>query len=263
MLVYFFHAESGWPVVEERQMNKSSSSVSVAPAFVLGVCLAIGLILAGYFVSGAIMESRRGDRTVTVRGLAEREVRADLVVWPITFRGVGTDPAMLQERLQSNESAVRAFLSQKGFPQEQVTTRPPNTVDLEAQTFSNPGAERPFRFVGSMTVVVQSSDVDKVLEAMQSIGELLAQGVVLGGEEYGGARPDFRFTALNDIKPEMLKEANQNARQAANKFADDSATAVGAIRRASQGLFEIRDRDQNTPDIKVVRVVTTVEYFLK
>jgi hypothetical protein len=244
-------------------MSKPSSSLSVAPAFVLGVCLAIGLILAGYFVAGAVMESRRGDRTVTVRGLAEREVRANLVVWPITFRGVGTDPAMLRERLQANESAVRLFLKGQGFSEEQITSRPPNTVDLEAQTFGNPGAERPFRYVGSMTVVVQTTNVDQALTAMQSVGELLQQGVVLGGEEYGASRPDFQFTALNEIKPEMLKEANQNARQAAMKFADDSATAVGAIRRASQGLFEIRDRDANTPDIKVVRVVTTVEYFLK
>lgn len=209
------------------------------------------------------MESRRGDRTVTVRGLAEREVRADLVVWPITFRSVGTDPAMLSENLARSEQAVRAYLLESGFSNEQITSRPPNTVDLEAQTFGNPGAERPFRYVGSMTVVVQTSELDRAIKSMQNIGVLLQQGVVLGGEEYGGSRPEFRFTALNEIKPAMLQEASRNAREAAVKFADDSATAVGAIRRASQGLFEINDRDANTPDIKVVRVVTTVEYFLK
>jgi hypothetical protein len=141
--------------------------------------------------------------------------------------------------------------------------RPPNTIDLESQTYAGNQQERPFRYVATNTVLHQSANVPAVLEAMQNIGELLRQGVVLGGEEYGGSRPEFSFNALNEIKPEMLKEANENARKAAAKFGDDAGTAVGAIRRASQGLFEIRDRDSNSPDQKVVRVVTTVEYYLK
>jgi len=244
-------------------MQPTSSPPLIPAAAVLGVCLAIGLILGGYFISGAVMESRRGDRTVTVRGLAEREVRADLAVWPITFRVADNSLAGLDSSIQRNRELIISFLKGRGFEADEISVRPPNTVDLESMTFGGPRQERPFRFVASNTVLVQSGNVPAVLEAMENIGELLRQGVVLGGEEYDNSRPVFSFNALNDIKPEMLKEANENARKAAAKFGDDAGTGVGAIRRASQGLFEIRDRDSNSPDQKVVRVVTTVEYFLK
>ncbi len=241
----------------------TKSTSSVAPFFVLGVCLAIGLILAGYFMAGAVMESRRGERTVTVRGLAEREVGADLAIWPLTFRAAENDLAKLQQAIAANRGIIRDFLIGHGFSPEELTYRPPNIVDLEAQAYNQGGGERPFRYLATVTVVLCSSDVPKVRAAMDASSRLVEQGIVLGGEEYGGARPEFQFTALNAIKPEMLKEANTNARQAANRFADDSASMVGAIRRANQGLFEIRDRDSNSPEIKIVRVVTTVEYFLR
>jgi len=244
-------------------MSNSSSPPLIPAAAVLGVCLAIGLILGGYFMAGAIMESRRGERTVTVRGLAEREVRADLAVWPITFRVADNSLSALESTIQRNRNLIIKFLEARGFTAEEITVRPPNTVDLNSQTYGNPNQERPFRYVATNTVLLQSGNVPAVLTAMENIGELLQQEIVLGGEEYGGSRPEFTFNGLNEIKPEMLKEANVNARAAAEKFGDDAGTGVGAIRRASQGLFEIRDRDNNTPDQKVVRVVTTVEYFLK
>lgn len=209
------------------------------------------------------MESRRGERTVTVRGLAEREVGADLAIWPLTFRAAENDLAKLQQSIAANRGIIRDFLIGHGFSPEELTYRPPNIVDLEAQAYNQGGGERPFRYLATVTVVLCSSDVPKVRAAMDASSRLVEQGIVLGGEEYGGARPEFQFTALNAIKPEMLKEANTNARQAANRFADDSASMVGAIRRANQGLFEIRDRDSNSPEIKIVRVVTTVEYFLR
>jgi hypothetical protein len=239
------------------------SAQSVAPFFVLGVCLAIGLILGGYFIAGAVMESRRGERTVTVRGLAEREVAADQAIWPLTFRAAENDLGKLQQMIAQNRAAIREFLLEQGFTAEELTYRPPNLVDLEAQAFNQGGGERPFRYLATVTVVLCSSDVPKVRAAMDASSRLVEKGIVLGGEEFGSTRPEFHFTALNAIKPEMLKEANLNARQAANRFADDSASAVGAIRRANQGLFEIRDRDSNSPEVKVVRVVTTVEYFLR
>ncbi len=209
------------------------------------------------------MESRRGERTVTVRGLAEREVPADLAIWPLTFRAAENDLAKLQQTIATNRGLIRDFLLGQGFSAQELTYRPPNIVDLEAQAFTQGGGERPFRYLATVTVVLCSSDVPKVRAAMDASTRLVEQGIVLGGDEYGAARPEFSFTALNEIKPEMLQEANLNARQAANRFADDSASAVGAIRRANQGLFEIRDRDSNSPEIKVVRVVTTVEYFLR
>jgi uncharacterized protein len=244
-------------------MSPQSTQPLVPAAAVLGVCLAIGLILGGYFVAGAIMESRRGDRTVTVRGLAEREVPADTAVWPITFRAAGNSLSELETTIKQNREAIGAFLSRSGFAVDEISVRPPVTVDLEAQAFVGPKQERPFRFVASNTVLVQSGNVSGVLEAMENIGELLQQGVVLGGDEYGNSRPEFIFSGLNEVKPAMLKEANDNARKAAAQFGDNAGTSVGAIRRAGQGQFEIRDRDSNSPDHKIIRVVTTVEYFLK
>ena len=242
-------------------MNEKNNNF-VAPALVLGVCLAIGIILAGYFFAAGVMETRRGDRTVTVRGLAEREVTADWVAWPLTFRVTGKDLSILQDSITRNRKLIIDFLLKQGFPAAEITTRPPNTVDVEAQSYNN-NQERPFRYIATTTVMLQTKDVRRVLAAMEVAGDLIQQGVVLGGEEYANARPEFQFTALNDLKPAMLQEANQNARKAAAKFGDDSASAIGAIRKANQGLFEIRDRDTNTPDQKIIRVVTQVEYFLK
>lgn len=258
-----FSILSGSDTLISMPSTTSKTELPVAPFFVLGVCLAIGLILAGYFISGAVMESRRGERTVTVRGLAEREVPADLAIWPLTFRAADNDLAKLQQTIAANRNLIREFLVGHGFTPTEIIYRPPTIVDLEAQTFNQGTGERPFRYLATSTLVLCSNEVEKVKAAMEASSRLVEQGIVLGGEEYGGARPEFQFTALNSIKPEMLKEANLNARQAANRFADDSATMVGAIRRANQGLFEIRDRDANTPEIKIVRVVTTVEYFLR
>jgi len=234
-------------------MNEKPASV--APAFVLGVCLAIGLILAGYFVAGAVMESRRSDRTVTVRGLAEQEVAADLAIWALSFRVADNDPSALREQIRSNREQIRNFLTARGFSEEEMTDTPPRTTDTETESYQN--QKRQFRYTGSAAVLLQSSDVPRVLTAMEQSDQLIREGVVLEGN-----RPDFFFTSLNEIKPAMLGEANQNARKAAEKFADDSGSSIGAIRKASQGLFEIRNRDPNSPQTKVVRVVTLVEYFI-
>ncbi len=241
--------------------NRASNFI--APAFVLGVCLAIGLVIGGYFLAASVMEAKRGDRTVTVRGLAEKEVAADLVVWPLTFRTVSKDLEELQAAVTRNRKVVVDFLLAQGFPAAEITARPPDTVDFDAQSSSATGKERPYRYMAIVTVMLQSKDVPRTIAAMENAGDLVRQGIVLGGEEYGNSKPEFHFTKLNEIKPGLLQEANQNARKAAERFGDDSASAIGAIRRASQGLIEIRDRDAQTPYQKVIRVVTTVEYYLK
>lgn len=243
-------------------MREKESSL-VASAFVLGVCLAIGLVVGGYFLAAAVMEAKRGDRTVTVRGLAEKEVAADQVVWPIIFRVVAKDLEELQGMVTKNRKTVVDFLLGQGFPAAEITTRPPNTVDFEARGPSDSGKERPYRYLAIVTVMLQSKDVPRTIEAMEKAGDLVRQGIVLGGEEYGEAKPEFLFTKLNEIKPGLLQEANENARRSAERFGDDAGNGIGAIRRANQGLIEVRDRDEQTPYQKVIRVVTTVEYYLK
>lgn len=227
------------------------------PALALGLLLAAGLALGGWFVGRGLLVARSADRFVTVKGLAERELRADLAIWPIVFAATGNDLAAVQARVDEDAAEVGRFLAAQGFPAEARTPSPPRVTDFGTQYRGDGPSDR---WSVEMTVVVRSPDIDRVQAAMQASSELVKRGVaMLRSYEY---QPQFLYTALESIKPEMIAEATRDARRAAEQFAEDSGSRVGAIRNAQQGYFSIEDRDPFSPDYKKVRVVTTVQYFL-
>ena len=233
-------------------MNTTSSSFS---ALLLGVCIALGLAALGFQLAQGVERFRALERTVTVKGLAEREA-----VWPIRFSEAANDLGALYTSLQRKNRLVIDFLVRSGFPGEEISAAAPAIIDRQAQSYNDAGRAE-FRYVGTSTLTVYSSRVDRVRAAMADLVELGKQGIALSGEEYGG-RPEFLFSGLNAIKPAMIEEATRNAREVADKFARDSESRLGRIRTASQGLFTIQDRDTNTQHLKRVRVVSTVEYYL-
>jgi hypothetical protein len=229
-------------------------------ALLLGALVGMGVASAGWFTAGAVRDVRESQRFVTVKGLAEREVDADLAIWPVTFKEAGADLAELQRRVDAKREVVAGFLVEAGFPREEISFAVPRIQDREAENMGQPGRPSGPRYLEQATVIVRSRNVGAVKKAMDRSGQLVGRGVMLAQDWEN--RPQFLFTGLNAIKPEMIEQATVSAREAAAKFAKDSGSRVGKIRTASQGLFAVTDRDPNSPERKVVRVVTTVEYFL-
>jgi hypothetical protein len=220
--------------------------------------LATGLALAGYLVGDGIVAARQADRAVTVRGFAEREVPANLALWPVVFTVTSDDLGTLQARSDEGVRRVLAFLTDD-FPADQVSVSAPRVQDRQAQGVTGDGG-RLERYTAEVTVTVRSDRIDAVKAAIARSGELVKQGVaVIRSYEYS---TQYLYTKLDEIKPAMIAEATQDARRAAEQFAKDSGSGVGAIRSAQQGLFTIEDRDQFSPEFKKVRVVTTVQYGL-
>ncbi len=229
-------------------------------ALFLGSLVGIGTASAGWFIAGAVREARESQRFVTVKGLAEREVDADLAIWPVTFKDTSDDLAELQRRVDAKREVVAGFLVEAGFPREELSFAVPRIQDRQTENMGQPGRPSGPRYLEQATVIVRSTNVAAVKKAMDRSGLLVGRGVMLAQDWEN--RPQFLFTGLNAIKPEMIEQATVSAREAAAKFAKDSGSRVGKIRTASQGLFTVSDRDPNSPERKVVRVVTTVEYFL-
>lgn len=233
---------------------------NAAGALVLGVFLCGGLIALGMIVSTGIMKVRALERTVSVKGLSEREVAADVAIWPIKFSDVDNDLNALFASIQEKNGRIGNFLKANGFKDDEISVSVPAIVDRQAQGYSE--AERiPFRYTGSSTITVYSLNVQAVRKTMDRMLELGKQGIAIVGQDYQ-TKTEFLFTNLNDVKPDMIEEATRNARYAAEKFAEDSDSKLGKIKRASQGQFTISDRDSNTPYIKKIRVVSTVEFYL-
>ena len=230
---------------------------SPVPALILGVLLAIGLMGAAWLGGQALLEFRQLERSVTVKGLAEREVPADRAIWPIRFSEVSNDLPELYGRMEGNIGKVTAFLREQGFGEDEISPSAPSVTDRQAQDWGDPNA-RSFRYSASAVITVYSSQVDRVREAQRDLMTLGRQGIALSTEGYQ-AQTQYLFTDLNALKPEMVEEATRNAREVAEKFARDSNSQLGKIRTANQGQFSINDRDSNTPHIKKVRVVSTVQ----
>jgi hypothetical protein len=232
----------------------------LAAAAVLGALLAIGMAVGGGQVARALYRVKAAERYVTVRGLSEREVAANLAMWPMSFGVAGDDLGQVQAALEAATSRIAAFLTSKGFSAKEFSVSSPRVNDFEAQGVR--GTDRPLhRYAAEATVTLRSEKVDLVRTTMAAAGELVRAGVALRNDY--GASPRFLYTALESIKPPMIVEATKDARRAAEQFASDSGSRVGAIRHAQQGYFAIEDRDDFSPEFKKVRVVTTVEYFLE
>ena len=229
----------------------------LAAATVLGALLALGLAAAGALVGNALYRARAAERIVTVKGLSEREVPADLVIWPVVFSVTGGDLAGLQARVEEDAATIRAFLSELGFEESEMSLSAPRVTDREGQGYPNQPVDR---YLVEATLTLRSGKIEPARRAIERSGDLVKQGVTLiRSYEY---TTQYLFTGLEEIKPEMIAEATRDARRAAQQFAADSGSEVGAIRQAQQGYFSIEDRDPFSPEHKRVRVVTTVEYFL-
>lgn len=236
------------------------SQQSKTTAWILGLSLFLGLVILGHQLGNALITFKQLDRSVTVKGLSEREYQADVVIWPIQFLEASNDLPALYKTVENNTGKIRDFLLSRGLSEQEISFTAPTIVDKSAQQYGG-GPRAEFRYTANQTVTVYSEQIDVVRQTMTALSELGKQGMVLSGQSYQ-AQTEYLFTRLNDIKPAMIEEATQNAREVAKKFAADSDSDLGKIRSASQGQFSISARDNNTPHIKRIRVVSTVEYYL-
>lgn len=228
-------------------------------AAIFGVFLVLSAAVLGYLLGNSAITFKEYERSVTVKGLSEREYPADIVIWPIQFTEAGNDLGKLYSDIETSTDKIRQFLIAKGVKADEVSITSPSITDKSAQQYGNNGRAE-FRYTASQIVTVYSSDVELVRKVMEMLSELGKQGIVFTGGYQSQA--EYLFTRLNDVKPAMIEEATRKAREVAQKFAEDSDSRLGKIRRASQGQFSIGDRDRNNPHIKKVRVVSTVEYYL-
>lgn len=238
------------------------------------ILLAAGIALAGWFVGSGVREIRTADRFVTVKGVSEREAKADLALWPIQLAVPDADLAAAQSRINQNVAKVIAFLRANGVDSTEVELQGLRVTDTFANPYNSGGRQGP-RFVIQQTVMVRSEKPEVVRAASQKVGDLVNAGVVLSsGPEWGPGGPSYIFRRLNDLKPSMIAEATAEARKAAEQFAKDSKSRLGGIHRANQGIFVILPRDaagneggpgasEQAQITKTIRVVTTVEYLLR
>lgn len=233
---------------------------SIVSSLLLGALLCVGLSVLGALLAEGIIKFREAERSVVVKGLAEQEVNADVAIWPIRFTEVDNEIGSLFASINAKNEKVRLYLRQQGFTDDEISVGVPGIQDRQAQGFTGEQVKNG-RYAGNSTLTVYSDDIDKVRKAMAGLMQLGQDGIAINGQDYD-ARTQFLFTGLNRIKPGMIEEATRNAREVAEKFSHDSGSKLGKIKRANQGQFTIEDRDSNTPYIKRVRIVSTVEYYL-
>ncbi|RJX33732.1 MAG: SIMPL domain-containing protein [Oxalobacter sp.] len=239
------------------------------------LALVIGLIGSASILGEAMRGPKKGERYVTVRGVAEKEVKADLAVWPIRIRVAGNDLTEANQSAERARKKVLSFLHSHGIKKEDIASQDLRVQDRQTRDYEQ--GKVTFRYVVENTILIRSADVDKVKKISQMTDKLVAAGVVLASQgNWERTGPQFIFTQLNAIKPEMMSHATQAAREVATQFANDSGSNVGMMRRATQGLFTITDRDKTSThegegainagvsDVnKKVRVVVTVDYFIE
>ena len=233
-------------------MNKQKNTA----AFII----ATGLIVLGNQIKRGIDNFVAKDRVVTVKGLAEMEVPANKVTWPLMYKEVGNDLSTLYNKISHTNKAIVDFLKNKGIAEDEISINAPEIIDMQAERYV--GENKTYRYNVTTVITVTSNKVDLVRSLISEQGELLKQGIAITGGDYR-YNIQYDFTSLNEIKPQMIEEATKNAREAAQKFAKDSDSELGKIKRANQGQFSISNRDANTPYIKNIRVVTTIDYSLE
>ena len=224
--------------------------------------VALGIVLLGIFLKAGMDNFTEKDRKVTVKGLAEKEVKADKVTWPIITKEIGNDLPELYDHIAAKQKTIRQFLLSNGIQPSEISTGAPKVIDMNAEQYS--GNDKPYRYNVTVVVTVTSTHVDKVRQIIARKGELLKQGVAVVAGDYDAANNvSYQLTSFKKMKPQMMTEAIENAEQTAQQFAKNSHSQLNKIVSADQGQFSIDDRDANTPYIKRVRVVTTVTYSLK
>lgn len=224
-----------------------------------GLFVAVGIIVLGFSLKSGIKGFIQKERVVSVKGLAEKEVEADRVIWPLTYKEIGDNLSVLYNNMEKKNKTIIGFLKENGIEENEITVSAPEIIDMQAERYGN--NQVPYRYNVTSVLTVTSSKVNLVRKLMTSQSDLLKEGIAISGGDYRYTT-QFLFTKLNDVKPGMIEEATKNARATAQKFAEDSDSKLGKIRSATQGQFSISDRDANTPYIKNIRVVTTIDYYL-
>ena len=229
------------------------------PALLLALSIAVGTSLAGHFIGKGFTDARALERTVSVKGLSERDVPADVAIWPLQLNVADNDLGALVTTVEKQNAMVTAFLKERGFSDAEITVGAPAITDKQAQSYGNDTVR--FRYLAQQVITVYTKNIDAIRSANRELLELGKAGVVFSQENYE-LRTQYLFQGLNAIKPEMVEEATRNARAVAEKFAADSDSRLGKLKSAAQGQFTVEDRDSNNPHVKRVRVVSTLEYYL-
>lgn len=236
----------------EKHFTTSSCCIGSGAGIIIGmICLGISIVIA-------VSNFKSYDRTVSVKGLCEMEVKADKAIYPVAFRESGNSLQSVYASVEAKNKAIVEFLKGYGFKDEEISVGLPQVSDRDVEGYT----QRAVRYVVTSVVTLYTSDVDAVISMSAGLSSLSSKGITLAVDNWS-YQPQYLFEGLNAVKPQMIEEATANAREAAQKFADDSGSRLGKIKTASQGQFTISDRDANTPYIKKVRVVTSVDYYLK
>ena len=236
--------------METNNMNKYFS----------GAAFILGMIILGVSLYATVGNLKSYDRCVTVKGLCEKEVMADKVIWPIVYKQGGDELGRLYNTVQDMNNTIIEFLHEAGVSDDEITVNSPSILDTRTNLYSD---RKDYNYIVTAGVTVCSEKVDLIVKLQTEQAKLYEKGIPVGMEDNWAYPTTYSFTGLNDIKPAMIEEATVNARQAAEKFAKDSKSKLGKIKTAAQGQFTVSDRDNNTPYIKNVRVVTNVVYSLK
>ena len=221
--------------------------------------IALGLVCMGWLIKGGMDNFTEKDRKVNVKGLAEQEVKADKVTWPIVSKEVGNDLPGLYDRIGATQAKIKAFLIKGGVKEDEISLNAPQVADLTAREYET---NKAYRYIVTSVVTVTSKNVDLVRKLIAKQGDLLREGVAVTGDSYEN-QVQYEFVAFKEMKPKMMQEAIENAQTTAEQFAKNSHSKLNKIVSADQGQFSIENRDEYTPWIKKVRVVTTVTYSLK
>lgn len=222
--------------------------------------IALGIMALGLFIKGGIDNYANKDRKVSVKGLAEQEVKADKVTWPIVSKELGDNLPELYERIAVKQQKIKSFLVSNGIKDNEISVNAPKVIDLNAEQYSQ--NTKPYRYNVTLVITVTSRNVDLVRSIIARQGELLKQGIAIVASDYEN-NVEYEYVSFKSMKPKMMQEAIANAETTAAQFAKNSHSKLNKIVSADQGQFSIENRDSNTPYIKKVRVVTTVTYSLK
>lgn len=230
-----------------------------ASLIISALVLSVGIGAAGFFIGDGISSRSSDRRIISVKGLSEREVPASVATWTIGYNATGNDVAEITKKLGESTKAVVAFLKERGFDEKDLAVQPPSIRDTSMEERQKDVPPPPNRYSANQAVLLRTTKVDAIKPALASSANLMLGGVLL----LGGSQPNYIFNQVNEIKPAMIQEATKNARIAADQFARDSQITLGKLRNASQGWFQVEDRDAATPERKTVRVVVDVAYEVK
>jgi len=239
-------------------MAEQSSSVGRAGVAIIvsSLLLAVGISAGGFFIGDGVSNRGSGRRIISVKGLSEREVPASVAVWSVGYGATGNELDAINRKLSDSTKAVLAFLKGAGFDEKDMAVQPPAIHDASMEPHDKDTPPPPERFRADQSVLLRTTKVDLIKPALASASTLMVNGVLLTG----GSQPNYIYNQLNEIKPGMIQEATKNARIAADQFSRDSQISLGKLRNASQGWFQVEDRDAATPERKTVRVVVDVDY---